>query len=267
MIKAAISGSSGVIGKQLMQRLNELDIKPIPIPRSFLYDYPALLAFFYKNPVEYIFHLAGYGNSYDHTDDFAIVGANIYCLFNLLMASKNMDYLGFINFSTSSVMLPYDTMYSATKAGGERIVKAFVNKHDKPVVSIRPFTLIGRGEQYNHLIPTLIRSCKTGEKMSLAPDPRHDFIGSQDFLDAIVLIMEHTKELKGKTIDIGTGKMTSNQEIREIVEKLTEKTANVDIVKNMRPYDALEWVAKPEVIQYLGWKQTQTIEDIIREMI
>ena len=158
-------------------------------------------------------------------------------------------------------------MYSATKAGGERIVSAFVNKYQKPVVSVRPLTVIGKGEQGNHLIPTLIRSCQTEEAMMFVGEPVHDYIGVDDFLDGVMLVLEHAKELKGKHIDIGTGIKTTNETVKEIVEKVTDRKANIERTHSLRPYDSFDWVANPEVIQFLGWKQKQTVEEIIRGMV
>ncbi len=267
MITAALSGTSGFIGQNLIKALVSKDIKPIPIQREILRDPAKVFNFFADNPVDYIINLASYGNNYDQTNDFETVGANIACMCNLLFTTKDMPYQGFINFSSSSVNLPYETMYSATKAGGERIVKAFVNKYNKPALSVEPYTVIGKGEQSNHLIPTLVRSCKTSEKMKFVPEPVHDFIGINDFLDALMLIMENVDKLKGQNIQIGTGKSTSNQQVREIVEKYAGKPANIELAPSLRPYDAPQWQANPEVIQSLGWKQKQTLEDVIKEII
>ena len=267
MLKAAITGYSGFIGQNLVKKLNGLDISPVYVPRYTLYKPEELSRFFIDNPVDYIFNLASYGNSYDQTDDYSTIGANIAVLWNLLSTSQELDYQGFINFSSSSVMLPYDTMYSATKAGGERIVSAFVNKYQKPVVSVRPLTVIGKGEQGNHLIPTLIRSCQTEEAMMFVGEPVHDYIGVDDFLDGVMLVLEHAKELKGKHIDIGTGIKTTNETVKEIVEKVTDRKANIERTHSLRPYDSFDWVANPEVIQFLGWKQKQTVEEIIRGMV
>ena len=267
MIQAAISGSNGFIGQHLMKRLKQAEINPVPILRNYLFDIKLLNQFLYEKKIDYIIHLAAYGNHYNQQEDFKTIFSNIMGLANLLEASKGIEYKGFINFSSSSAGLSYETLYSATKGSGERIAKAFVNKYDKPIVSVRPFTVIGKGDNPDHLISKLINSCIEGNHIQFIPHPVHDYIGVSDFCDAILLIMEQINELKGETIDIGTGTQTSNQEILEIVESLTDKPANVNIVEEMRTYDTDKWVANPSRIIQLGWRQNQTIRQIIKEII
>lgn len=265
-LKAIVTGSNGFIGKHLVSRLGADGVDILPIERK-MFKAPNLLRdIVIAFQPALIFHLSAYGNLIHQTDDIETIQANITNLFNLLLASRDVEYTNFINFSTSSVMLPTKTMYSATKASGEEICKAFASKYQKPITSIRPFTVIGRGEHQEHLIPTLIRSCMLGEKMRFVADPTHDFIGIDDFIDAIRAIIQNYYT-SGKIIDIGTGIKTTNQEVLELVEKVTQKKANIIPVKSMRAYDNNNWVANPAIIQSLGWKQKQSLETVIADMV
>jgi dTDP-glucose 4,6-dehydratase len=184
--------------------------------------------------------------------------------------TRNIPYKGFLNFSSSSVTLPYETFYSATKAAGERLVRAFVNKYDKPVFSVRPYTVIGVGEQSEHLVPKLIHSCLTQSEMPFVKDATHDFIGVNDLCNAVITLMQYADKLKGQIVDIGTGVSTTNNEVLKIVEKLTKKKANIKLVKSLRPYDTKDWKADPGVLELLGWiphKLESIIEDMVNAMI
>lgn len=259
---ALISGSSGFIGSNLVALFRRQDIEVKPIPRWFLYDPKLLLQSFNELKPDIIINCASYGNMSSHNNDAYIINANIIALHNLLESSRRTRYQAFLNFSSSSVNLSYETMYSATKAAGERIVKAFVNKYNKPVFTIRPYTVIGKGEQRQHLIPQLIESCLTGKEIPFVPSPKHDFVGIDDFCKAILTILDPKfNKCSGDVIEIGSGHATSNQEVLEMVERVTGKKANVKIVESLRSYDNESWCAK------MGVPISQSLEQIIRTML
>jgi len=267
MIKVAITGWNGFIAQHLDKALRKAEYSVVGIPRSILYDMPGIIRFMDFNKPEFIIHCASYGNNFSQDNDLETIYANIIATINLLEMTRDVPYKGFINFSSSSVGLPYETFYSATKASSERLVRAFVNKYHKPVFSVRPFTVIGSGEQEEHLIPTLIKSCLTGSEMPFVSEPVHDYIDVDDLCSAVLCLMQYAEKLKGQIIDIGTGVSTSNKKVKEIVEKLTRKKANCVEVKSMRPYDSEEWVADPEVLEFLGWVPKHRLENTISEMV
>ena len=132
-----ISGATSFIGEHLSAQLSKTH-KVVALPQELLYNIKKLTKFIKEVNPEYIFHLAAYGNKYDQQNERETVSANITALFNLLFATKSIKYKAFINFSSSSTLLDYETFYSATKGAGERLVKAFVTKYGKPVVTVRP---------------------------------------------------------------------------------------------------------------------------------
>lgn len=263
-VKILLTGSKGFIGTHLKNRL-EKDVELLCVDHIMLKNPGILKGIVMNFQPTIIIHMSAYGNIINQQDDEETIQANYMNLYNLLEASKYVDYEMFVNFSTSSVVLPVETFYSATKAGGERLCKAFASKYGKNIVSVRPYTVIGTGEPKEHLIPTLIRSCLEGTRMNFVGSPVHDFIGVDDFVSALKLIIEDWN-LKG-VIDIGTGVKTTNEEILVAVEAVTGKRANITRVDNMRNYDTTEWVADPTIIRKLGWKQTEKIGDIIVKMV
>ena len=267
MLKVVLTGYSGFIAQNLEKTLKKADYSVIGMPREILYNMPELIRFFDLNKPDFIIHTAAYGNKYTQDNDLETVYVNVVGLMNLLEMTRDLPYQGFINFSSSSVGLPYETFYSATKSAGERLIRAFVNKYHKPIVSVRPFTVIGKGEQQEHLIPELINSCLLEKDIPFVDKPVHDFIGVQDLCDAVLCLMQYTESLKGQIIDIGTGIETSNKEVKKLVEKVTGKKAVTHTVDSLRPYDAPHWVAKTDILEYLGWTSKQSIEDIIKEMV
>jgi nucleoside-diphosphate-sugar epimerase len=55
--------------------------------------------------------------------------------------------------------------------------------------------------------------------------------------------------------------------VRGIVEKGTGKRANVNIVKNMRPYDNDSWVSRNFSARQYGWEPRVSLETSIKNMV
>lgn len=258
-----ISGSTGFIGSHLVKTLSDRDIEIVRIPREFLYFPVNLKKLFKRRKPDYIYHLAAYGNIANQKEISEIFKANLICTFNLLQAVKDIHFKTLINVSTSSVLLPHQTIYSATKFGAEQLCKAFFDEYHKPIITVRPFSVIGKGEQKSHLIPKLIKSCLNGEKMPFNPYPVHDFIDVRDLIEGIEMVIKNENKFAGKAIGIGTGIQRSNQEVLEIVEKITKKKANLEFIDNIRSYDTQNWYAKNDDIKINKYSLQDTINDML----
>src|SRR5205823_13943330 len=106
---------------------------------------------------------------------------------------------------------------------------------------VRPYTVIGVGEQKEHLIPTLIRSCFTGEPMKLTLKAVHDYV---DVEDVVADLIQFADSKSIGIFEIGSGTPTSNGMVWKLVEEITGKKANVTIVDQLREYDSLNWYCK-----------------------
>jgi nucleoside-diphosphate-sugar epimerase len=139
-----------------------------------------------------------------------------------------------------------------------------MNRNNVPICIIRPFSVTGVGEQKEHLIPTLIRAALYGEKMDFVKEPVHDFIDVQDVARGMVNLA--INQARG-IFELGTGKGTSNQEVLELVEKITKKHINAHPVSSMRPYDNAGWVSTNFKSRSYGWLPKKSLEDSIKEMV
>lgn len=247
-LHTGISGSHGFVGRQLAERLTNWE----PLDRSGVIP----------EGVNMVFDLATYGNLASQEQDARkIYDANLNRLFN---SFTNPD-TSFIYISTSSVTRPIQTLYSASKKAGEEFVKLKAQEGYK-VAIVRPGTVIGVNEQREHLIPTLIRSCLEEEKMPFIGWPTHDYIDVGDFVEALLYIPEKGI-LNGETYEIAAGVAVSNLEVKDIVEKVTGKKANIREVESMRDYDDKQWVLNTERIRSLGWEPKKTLEQSVKEMV
>lgn len=255
MKQAIITGASGFVGSHLKERFSKSELLTIPhqaIATKTLPDF------------DYFFFLSAYGNMASHTDDGAVLQANVVDLTRMILEASEHCFKSFVFISTSSVKLPVQTMYSRTKRAGEEILLSFIEKYKLPICIIRPYSITGVGEQKEHLIPTLIRSCLTGELINFVPYPTHDFIDVEDVVDGLLTL---SKASARGIYELGSGVKYTNQEVREIVEKVTGKKANVNIVESVRPYDTDNWVSQNYKARGYGWLPRKNLETSIREMV
>lgn len=247
-----ITGAKGFIGKHLVSKLpgdyitilhNEIQSTKI---KSF----------------DYFYFLSSYGNLSSQDDENEIYKANIEDLLSILTQIKDIKFKSFVFISTSSVMLKTQTTYSRCKRAAEEILLAFMERHDLPICIIRPFSVTGVGEQPEHLIPSLIRSCYTGTLMNFVSEATHDWIDVEDVSEGILMLSRaHARGI----FQLGTGIKTTNQQVLELVEKVTGKKTNVNKVNSLRAYDNQDWVSTNFKARGFGWLPKKTLEQSIIE--
>jgi len=252
-LHCGISGSRGFLGGRLAERLEQY-IRVTRLDRSG--ELPG--------GIDIVYDLAAYGNYHDQKDPQETYRANVMRVLTML-DQANQDQM-FILTSSNAVKLDHKTYYTASKLALEGLAQAFTNEKGLKIACVRPFSITGIGEQKRHLIPKLIDSCLNGTQMPFVPEPAHDFLDVDDFVDALLMIAERG-QMRGEVYEIGSGKQYTNQEVREIVEDITGNSANVEIVKSMRSYDSREWRSNNGRIASLGWEPKKDLRQSIEEMI
>jgi nucleoside-diphosphate-sugar epimerase len=270
---AVISGFNGFIGTNLGFVLKQIGYEVAPLPREVLSNPLLLNDFMDKVEATHVFHLASYGNHSKHKDDNEIVATNYLKTWFLLDASYKNGVKNFINFSTSSVYgqpgiplsedLPVNpkSMYAITKAGAEMLVNSF-SPH-MAVVNIRPFSVYGEYEAKFRLIPTIIDSIVNNKELTLYPDPVHDWIYIEDFLEGLIAVTDNIGKLNGKAINIGTGTQFTNKQVYDhLVSIAGKKPLSVTETPSTRENDTTKsWVADNSLLKSLGWTQKTPIKE------
>lgn len=252
-MKCLVTGSRGFIGSYLVKALEERGDEVIELHHESFHKTTPEITALIPEDIDYIFALHAYGNMSNQKGDAKIFNANLSSTMKLLEATKDVPYKAFINVSSSSVLLPHQTMYSATKLGAEALCRAFVDEYDKPIVTVRPFSVYGPKEADFRFIPTVFRSCLTGEEMDLDPYAVHDWV----YIDDLVRIVIGTADLKmnGGVVNIGTGRETRNQDIISMVSDITGKHPKIGKRHKMRSYDNQEWVNDGQLGKHIPLKE------------
>lgn len=270
---ACISGLSGFIGSHMSLALQKEGYKVVPITRDQLLSAEKLQILFAEYTPEIIIHAGAYGNHGMQQDDAQTVVTNIFGTFNLLEASKDVPYKAFINFSTSSVygrkyetmketdFLEPDTFYAATKASAEYLARAFADKYTKPIVNVRPFSIFGEGEADWRFIPTAIRHMLEGTTMSFVSFPQHDWLYVEDFVSGVLAIIPRAYELKGESINIGSGIARTNKEVIADLTYIADKGLKTEDSYIEPKHHSPVWVANTTKIQSIGWHPSIGFEE------
>jgi nucleoside-diphosphate-sugar epimerase len=249
MVENCVFGAGGFIGKHLVAKLPK--DKTVSVHHGEAYDVHV--------GVVRAFYLSAYGNRFGQGDIQTIVEANV---IEPVKAAMFLD-CDFIFVSSSSVNLPVQTPYSLCKAAAEKALLALIEAGYWVFIA-RPYSVTGVGEQREHLIPTLIRSCLDGEPMKLDPHATHDFIDADDFVDGLVKLTE--LDVTG-IYEFGSCKATTNLEVLRVVERVTGKKAVCEFTGRVRPYDGPDWCCKDRSLRPPGWEPRKTLETSIAEMV
>jgi len=225
------------------------------------------------NP-DFIIHLATYSNYRNQTDAEGMIDINIKGTLNLLLASKNIDYKLFINTGSSSEygiknipmkeadLLEPISFYATTKASATFLCQTFTKEYQKPIVTLRPFSVYGPYEEEKRFIPTIINSVIENKPIKLTlGNQRRDFIHIQDIIDIYIKALSCGKKLSGQILNMGTGIEYTNDEVVRVLFRVTGK--KVKIEKGAYPkriWDTSHWVADiSKTKKLLNWKPKFTL--------
>ena len=245
-----ICGSSGFIGTHLKQQLTDV----VCIPHEKISKIKL-------KPFDNFFFLSSYGNLAGQTDEKEILKANVLDLISIIKQAIKFPFNSFVYFSSSSVKLPIQTMYSRCKRASEEILLAFIEKYHLPICIIRPYSVTGVGEQPQHLIPTLIRAAIKNEEITLSSGT-HDFIDVSDVCSGVLNL---TKQGARGIYELGTGIKTTNEEVLALVEKVIGKKLKVKRVPQLRKYDNPDWVCNNFKARMFGWLPVKSLEQSIKD--
>ena len=230
---------------------------------------------------EVIYHLAAHGAYPSQNDADEIISSNMLGTWNLLKASAAIDYLTFVNTGSSSEYgfketatretdyLEPNSYYSVAKCAQTLLCQHFARVEKRSINTFRLYSVFGPYEEPSRLIPTVIRSCLSGQELRLVPrDIARDFIYVDDVIDAYLRLTELGK-ISGEIINIGTGLQSTVGDVVDGALALTG--ANVPChwgAMSPRIWDARIWVADcTKSYRLLGWRAGTVLREGLRQTV
>ena len=268
-------------------------------------DRDAIDRIFSENDIDRVVHFAAESHvdrSIVHPEIF--VQTNVLGTATMLNAAKNawelpdgsfMEGKKFLHVSTDEVYgslsedggyfyetTPYSphSPYSASKAGSDLLVKAYMDTYHFPANITNCSNNYGPYQFPEKLIPLIIHNALNGKKLPVYGDGKNvrDWLYVEDHAKAIDMVQEQGKLFE--TYNIGGHNEKQNIEIiKTIIDLLQEELANDDPRKKYISYDLITYVedrkghdrryaiAPDKIKKEIGWEPETMFKEGIRKTI
>ena len=286
MKKILITGSSGFIGKNLVDNLlSEYEIVGLSkkVEKSKINcitkDINQITSKDFKN-IFCVIHLAAITDP-KICEDFPekCITTNVLGTQKILEASRKNN-CKIIYASTSHVYgipkkIPISeiastsptSIYAGSKLAGEILCESYQKQFNMDISIVRIFSVYGPKSNNHCVLPSIVKQMKNSNVIKLGNiNSKRDFIFISDIIDAFKIIL---KNIDGFNIyNVGTEKSYS---IKEICKKFEKLYAKKIVIKNNseqnRKIDAKNIICDATKLKKLGWKSKITLDEGLKKMI
>jgi dTDP-glucose 4,6-dehydratase len=176
--------------------------------------------------------------------------------------------LGETGYFTEETPLAPNSPYSASKAGGDLLVRAYHETYGLNVNITRCSNNYGPYHFPEKLIPLMITNALEGKELPIYGDGQNirDWLHVKDHCAAIDLVIH--KGRPGEVYNIGGhNERTNNEIVHLIVEKLGVSKDLIKYVADRPGHDRRYAIDPTKIMTELGWKPQYTFEKGIVETI
>ncbi|MNC32807.1 dTDP-glucose 4,6-dehydratase 2 [compost metagenome] len=176
--------------------------------------------------------------------------------------------LGETGLFTEETPLQPNSPYSASKAGGDLLVRAYHETYDLPVNITRCSNNYGPYQFPEKLIPLMISKAYADEKLPIYGDGLNirDWLYVEDHCSAIDLVIHQGRN--GEVYNIGGNNERTNVHIvRTILERLGKPESVITYVRDRPGHDRRYGIDSTKTMTELGWKPKHSFETGIKETI
>jgi nucleoside-diphosphate-sugar epimerase len=145
---------------------------------------------------------------------------------------------------SESTLLRPNSYYAVAKSAQTQLACYIAHAQQKPIVTIRFFSVFGPYESPAKLFPTLFNVALTNSTIKMASRASaHDFVYIDDVVAGLLCIDVFSK-LSGEIYNFGSGIQTSLEQVITTAESVTKQPLTV-IWQNtsMHRWDSTHWVA------------------------
>ncbi|GIP47364.1 dTDP-glucose 4,6-dehydratase [Paenibacillus sp. J53TS2] len=176
--------------------------------------------------------------------------------------------LGETGLFTEETPLAPNSPYSASKAGGDLLVRAYHETFGLPVNITRCSNNYGPYQFPEKLIPLMISKALVGEELPVYGDGLNvrDWLYVEDHCSAIDLVIHQGRN--GEIYNIGGNNERTNLEIvRTILKQLGKPESLITLVQDRLGHDRRYGIDPTKTMTELGWKPKHSFETGIQETI
>ncbi|MBG9791214.1 spore coat protein [Paenibacillus dendritiformis] len=170
-------------------------------------------------------------------------------------------------FSETTPLAP-NSPYSASKAGGDLLVRAYHETFGLPVNITRCSNNYGPYQFPEKLIPLMIANALNDKQLPIYGDGLNvrDWLYVEDHCSAIDLVIHKGRD--GEVYNIGGNNERTNIHIvRTILEQLGKPDSLIKYVEDRLGHDRRYGIDATKIMTELGWKPKHTFETGIKETI
>ena len=236
--------------------------------------------------VEIVFHLAALiaiPHSYVAPESF--VETNVRGTLNILEAARRHRLTRVVHTSTSEVYgtptklpicedhpLNAQSPYAATKIASDQLALSYHKSFEVPVTVLRPFNTYGPRQSARAVLPTILTQLIAGRtQVKLGRvDTRRDLTFVSDTVEGFVQASV-APGVDGRTVQLGTGRAASIQEIFDMAVSITGTAAEIVVdPKRLRP-DASEVMVLESnpghARETIGWEAKVSLENGLQRTV
>jgi nucleoside-diphosphate-sugar epimerase len=279
MLRVAITGSRGFVGKILVNELLKYELEIIEIDLAIGFNILNREDLDKIDAFDVLVHLAA--KTYvpkAFEDPASFYYANVMGTLNALELCRK--YEARIIFTSSYVYgtpdyLPIDELhplkafnpYAQSKIMGEDLCRAYQRDFNIPGIIFRPFNIYGKGQGEQFLIQSIINQAKTGHIDLKDSRPKRDFIHVRDVVDAYIKAVFTTP--KGvEEFNLGSGISTSIKELTQIISAYYSNDISIHFTEERRKNEVLETRANVnKAKEHLKWSPTISLETGINKLL
>ena len=257
---AVVTGSSGFIGKHLVDALRSREVDVLEISRSAnsidVTDWEQVE----KIPVQdVVFHLAGITNIQEaFAQPRDVYFTNYVGTLNMLEWCRKNDIEKMVYVSTFVYGVPQylpvdekhptapNNPYSQSKLMGEVLCEGYCRDHGLNVTTLRLFNIYGPRQTGNFLVPQILHQLLSGEVVLGDPSPRRDFLYISDVVDALIAASE--SDTDGCNVyNIGSGESYPAGEVADMLANIyfeqTGKNVSIKYTYGKRKSEIADTIA------------------------
>ena len=296
-MKVLVTGGTGFIGSNLVNKLVELDYQ-VEVIDNNLRDLTKInkKANYHKydlsdvnnlnqvarilNSVDTVFHLAARARVQPSIDDpVGYEMNNTLSTVNILKSCVDSNVRRFVYSSSSSVYGDNDNMplkenfkpnplspYGAQKYYGEILCNTFAEVYDIETVSLRYFNVYGEGQNiggaYSLVIGIFFNQLLKGKPLTIRGDgnQKRDFTYVGDVVNANILASKSSMVGRGEVLNIGNG---DNRTINQIANLFDVEKKYIEPV--LEPKETLADIKLAKDL--LNWEPTTSVDSWIKQQI